>query len=259
MVYAMLSIADRHLVRWLAPEEVHTLVLAVSFGSAVFMLKGLIGLVWDPRMVDWIATRDPAAYEPKLQHGATLFGGTLLSLAGLAAVWSDWVVDLLYPGAYTGASALIPVLALAGALSTLSLVGVATALVANVPRFHLPIYTLGLGVNVAVGLVAIPRVGALGAALGTLAAEGFIICAWVFIGRIVLRNLRIRWRLPALMAAVTALAVAFYRPGMLLPDLVLVERFLASAAVVAFMGTLVWWGRPAAGWRSAFAENEDAA
>ena len=255
MVYALLSIADRHLVRWLAPNEVHTLVLAVSFGSAVFMLKGLIGLVWDPRMVDWIATRDPARYEPKLQHGAALFGGTLLSLAGLAAVWSDWVVDLLYPGTYGSAAALIPVLAMAGALSAFSLVGVATALVANLPRFHLPVYALGLLVNVVIGVVAIPRLGALGAALGTLGAEAFIICAWVFIGRILLRNLKIRWRLPLLMTAVVALAVAFYRPGMVLPGLVLLERLLASAALLAVMGALLWWGGPAEGWRAAFAEN----
>lgn len=248
-VYAMCSAIDRLLLGWLARDQLHILTLAISLGAVIPMLKRWFGLVWDPHMVDWISTRDPAVYLPRLRFAAVALSLIFFPLAALTAVWSD-VVVLLYPASYAPTAPLVPFLALTGAVSVLSLVAVATVVIANSPRFHLPLYTVAVAVNAAVGLWLIPRIGALGAVLGTLAAETFIILAWIAIGALILKNLRLNWLMPAVFAGLSGAFIALYRPGSILPEAVLLERVLVTAGVAAISWLLALAFRPRGGWKS---------
>jgi len=250
-VYAMCSVVDRLLVGWLARDQAHIITLAIQLGAAITMLRGWFGMVWDPHMVEWLSTRDPKVYLPKLNLALVVVSLVFFSLAALTALWSDWVVGLLYPASYMPTAALVPVLALAGALSVLSLIGVATAMVANSPRYHLPIYACAMVINGTVGIWTIPKLGALGAVLGTLAAEAFIILAWITLGSCILRNLRLKWFIPAAFVIPAAALICLYSPGAILYHNVFLERLLLTVAVAAVALVLARAFRPADGWRKA--------
>ena len=93
-----------------------------------------------------------------------------------------------------------------GAISSLSLILVASPLIARRTVFHLPVYSLGLIVNSIVGFALIPRIGVSGAVWGTLLGETVILLGWMGTGRWILRNLRLEM-LFSMSLLVVALAV----------------------------------------------------
>jgi len=117
---------------------------------------------------------------------------------------------------------------LAGTLATLTLVANLTELISGRTRYRLPIYAAGLAVNIAVCLAFIPRYGAYAAALGALAGEITILTLWIGLGRWLLGNLRLDWKLSGLAIGVSLLMCAVYRPGVLLPGPVLLEQLLVT-------------------------------
>ena len=254
LVYSASAVADRLLVGWFSgPEEVAILALSISLGSSVLMMKNWLALVWDPQLVEWISTKDSQIYRPKLQAGFLGLSAIFFSLTCLSAVWSDWIIHLLYPSFYARTIRLVPILIFAGSCSVLSLVAVATTMIANSPKYHLPIYAGGLLINLVVGVSTIPKVGALGAVLGTAASEVFILFAWGLLGRVVLKNLFLDWSVPSVLGAFSIIFVAFYQPGMLLQSQAMLERLGVTTLLLASASYLLWSYRPSNGWRRAFA------
>lgn len=249
IVYSISIVADRILVGWFGgPQEVAILALALSLGAFVLMLKGWFALVWEPHLVGWLATGKPQAYLPRLQTVLTGLTVIFCFLATLSGVWSDWVITIVYPASYLRAAALIPWLLLAGTCSVLSLVAVTTVMIANSPRFHLPIYTCALLINVGIGVLTIPRLGALGAAFGNLSSELFIVSAWTFVGRFILKNLKLSFNLSILLGAGSALFLLLYHPGMFLPRQPSLERVLLTFIIMLIGAAIIWKYRLIRGW-----------
>lgn len=241
MVYSLTVIADRLIVgEWGGPSQAAVYVLAASICSAPLMLKTWFGRVWSPHLVEWIATKDESIYMPRLQTAFDLMALVMFSLAIFGTIWADPVIDLIYPPHYLAAAAIVPWLLLGGAVSTLSLVQVATVLLANTPKFHLPIYALGLSVNVAACLILIPELGPRGAGMATALSELTIFAFWLFLGYVWLANLRLRLSTTIVAAALAVTACICYEAGLIPPDGTILGRLYLTLGFGAIITLLVW-------------------
>ena len=250
MIYAMSAVADRLLVGWFAtPGEVAILTLGISLSSIVLMLKKWFALVWDPHLVEWVANKDTKIYLPKLQAVAIALSSIFFPLSCLSDIWGDWFINIMYPTSYESTARLVPFITLVGSVSILSLVAVTTVMIANSPKYHLPIYSTALLINCLTGILLIPNLGALGAVLGTLAAEVFILIAWIGLGRIILNNLNINWHFPAILAIMTGVFISFYHPGIIWSSHEMIERFLLTTILIVASLACLWWYRPHQGWK----------
>jgi O-antigen/teichoic acid export membrane protein len=239
MVYATSTVIGRLLVGiYQGTSGVALLALSLSIGSIILMTKNWFALVWDPYLVEWISTKMPDIYTPKLQKA--LFGLSLFffPMACLSILWSDLVISIIYPPYYTEVASLVPYLILTGAISILSLVAVATAMIANNPRFHLPIYSLALLVNFLISFMLIPRIGVIGAIFGNLFSEVFILLSWIILGRIILKNLCINWIPPLVFSLISIIFISLYRPGLFLENNIMIERLIITAIVIFIILTI---------------------
>jgi len=237
-IYAGTTVLDRLLVTSISgPEETALLALALRLGMVASMLKSWFALVWDPQMIEWVAIISRDALLARLQEAVGWICRGACLLVCLVALWSQPVVDLLYPSAYAPVAALLPWIGVGVGASTLSLVGVVTTTLARTPRLHLPVYLAGFLLTLALGLWLVPQWGARGAVAAAAGGEAGILAAWIAIGRWRLRNLPLQWW-PALgLLAVGAGIAGFYRPGLMFPSQPLVEQMVATALVLALLGS----------------------
>jgi O-antigen/teichoic acid export membrane protein len=234
LIYALFAVIDRLILGWyVSNAEVAVFVLAASVAGVALILKAAFSRTWDPHTVTWIGTRDERVYLPRLQAAADLIAPLVAIATVLALVWGDTIFELIFPAAYAGSGRVMPVLVLSGTLATLSLVANLTELISGRARYRLPVYSIGLAVNIAICIGFIPRYGAYGAALGALAGEITILALWIGLGRWLLGNLRVDWRFSGLAISLSLLMCAAYRPGILLPGPILFEQMLATALCAA--------------------------
>lgn len=236
-LYAASTALDRLLVTWFAgPEETSVLALALRLGAVAVMLRTWFALVWDPQLMDWIATMPREQLVPRLNHAAGLIARVTVLIVTLAALWTGPVVTLLYPAAYAATIPLVPWIVFAAGVSALSLVAVATITIARQPRWCLPVYAVGLLANLAVGVWAVPRFGAAGAVAGVVSGEICVFVCWVLLGRQRLRNLPLAWTSRVALVATAAVFVAWYRPGFVVAEWPWAERIGLTAGIVAIVG-----------------------
>jgi uncharacterized membrane protein YbaN (DUF454 family) len=92
-------------------------------------------------------------------------------------------------------------------------------------------------------------VGTLGAVLGTLASEIFILIAWVVLGKMILKNLNLHWGIPLILGGFSIFFVTFYKPGILWAGNILLERTVFTAIFMVTAFYVFWYRRPKAGWK----------
>ncbi len=199
VAYALLVVTDRLLIgHFLGTEAVAVHAIAIAIGSLGLMMVAWFGLAFDPHLSGWIASGDQANYLPKMQMLASSLSVFFVLLSCLAAIWSAPVIRFLYPEGYAPAAPLIPLIVYAAALTALSRLGVATAVIAQTPKYHTLIYSCALVLNIVFGWWLIPVLGVMGAVVSTLVAEATILTSWIYLGRARLKNLPIRWKAPVL-------------------------------------------------------------
>jgi O-antigen/teichoic acid export membrane protein len=236
LVYSLCSVTDRLLLGWYSSTaEVAVFSLAGSVAGVALVLKLAFSRTWDPHMVDWLATREEKTYLPRLQAAADIIAPLLPVLTLLALAWGDTLFRVIFPAAYAGAGQVMPVLVLAGTLSTLALIAIATETISGKARYRLPLYAAGLIVNAAVCIAFIPRFGAVAAAYGNLAGEVTILFLWAALGKWVIGNLKLKWTWSCISLAIAVGLCASYKPGTLIPW-TLGEQLLVSFLCV----TIVW-------------------
>lgn len=237
-IYSLFSVTDRLLLGWFAtPADVAVFALAASVAGAALVIKLGFARAWDPLMVEWIATRDETAYMPRLQATLELVGLFVPILTLLALAWAEPVFALLFPPAYAGSATVMPVLVLAGTLSTLALVTIATEVISGRTRYRLPVYVIGLLANALFCVVFIPRFGAVAAAYGALVGELVIVLLWAVVGHWIVGNLKLNWLRPGIALGVAGALCAGYRPGVLLSP-PLLEALIVTTASLA-LGWLI--------------------
>lgn len=232
MVYSITSVVDRLLVGWfLGPQGNAILALTAAVGGTALLLKLWFARAWDPKMIEWLRSQDPRIYLPRLQIGIKILLLGMLPLPLLTTLWIQPLIHLLYPAQYAPIAPLIPALISSGVISTFSLVAVATVLIANTAKWHLPIYGIALVLNASIGIIVIPTHGVFGAVIGTLVGESFILLAWIFVGTRVYGNLYLRWWPSLILLGVVALISCSYSPGMIVPESPTAERLSLTLGI----------------------------
>jgi hypothetical protein len=120
-------------------------------------------------------------------------------------------------------------------------------MIANTPRFHVPIYLVAFLINAVTGIFLIPRIGLWGAVIGALVAEVWILTAWIALARFILENLKLAWGPVLTVITLAAMISGLYRPSVLFPDAVMIERVVVTGVLAA-----IW----TIGWRSIRREPE---
>ena len=193
-VYSITTVVDRLLVgHYLGPASIALLSLTSAIAGLALMLKVWFARIWDPYMVEWLNSKEPSYYIPKLRVGMLTLILAMSPLAIFTTLWIEPIIRLLYPSNYHVISTYIPMLVLSGIVSTFSLIAVATVLVANSAKWHLPIYGLALLTNTLIGVITIPKYGIIGALIGTLAGEWLILISWILVGKFFYKNLPLTW------------------------------------------------------------------
>lgn len=195
VAYALVVVSDRILIGYfLGTDDVAVHAIAMAIGSLGVMFVGWFGLAFDPHLSCWIASGNQANYLLKIQLLAPSLTVFFVVLSNLAAIWSAPLIGFVYPDGYAAAAPLVPLIIYAAALTALSRLGVATALIAQTPKFHSVLYGAALVLNVGVGLCLIPMLGVIGAVISTVVAEAAILVCWIYLGKFKLKNLPIKWR-----------------------------------------------------------------
>jgi O-antigen/teichoic acid export membrane protein len=187
--------------------------------------------MWDPNLVEWLSSKKPEVYLPKMQVALTGLSVIFFTLACLSAIWVDLPIALLYPSEYGPVAHLLPVVVLTGACSTLSLIGIATIILHPSPKYYFAVYICALAITVLLGLTTVPYLGALGAMLGTLGAELFILGSWIFRGKYLIKNLNLNWRPVFVMGIISGIFSLLYRPGIIMAHQVFLERILITLLI----------------------------
>lgn len=249
-IYSLVTLTDRVLVGALAgTEEVAVLSLGVGIGSLILMLKRSFLLAFDPALTEWLAREEPQVYLARLNGVIVVVGLLFVPASMLLTLWIAPLISWLYPPQYEPMSGLVPVVALSATVSVFSLIAVASAYLRQARLAHLPLYSAGLITNVAVGLALIPSMGALGAALGTAAAESVILLGWVAMGRLVYKNLPLRWG-PAFLALALLSALVLCVVTESFPLEGLRPRVISSLLVLSGTVLAAHVHRPLGEWKS---------
>jgi O-antigen/teichoic acid export membrane protein len=237
VIYAVADVADRIMVGWFAgPAEVAIVALALSIRGVVLVFSKWFGIVWEPTVVEWLATKNPEFYLPRLQVMLNALSVAFFGMACLVAIWIVWLIRAIYPSSYLPTAQLIPFLAISAGCATLSRVAVTTITLAGAPGRYFRNNAFALTLEIAVGILTIPVIGALGAALCTLVQEMALLLGWRYIGKVRLKNLPLDWRfaLCVMIGAVTFVGAhtMFYAPGPSLLEPILLTVPIAALAAV---------------------------
>lgn len=233
LIYSCSVYVDRIIVGYFSdPAKVAVIGLSVSLASGVLMLKSWFSLVWDPLLIEWLATKRADYYLPKLQRVIPFVSATFFCLAILAKLWATFFIDFIYPAHFHEVAEIIPILILAGGVSVLTLIAIATVVIDNTSRFRIQVNLLALTLNIIVAIWLIPRVGIKGAALGTLTGELVVLISWIFVGKFYLKNLNLDWLTSGSVAVAVLIFVLFYENSFF--------GYESAPSVIITIGMIIW-------------------
>ncbi|MEM4326268.1 MAG: oligosaccharide flippase family protein [Candidatus Pacearchaeota archaeon] len=243
-IYSLFVVADRFLISvFHGSKEMAIFNLAANIGGLVLLAKALFGRIFEPYLVQWIANESPKIYLPKLQKTLDLLALFMSFYFLIFLLWSKHIVGLIFPRDYIGSAYIIPLIALSGAISSLSLVLVASTLIAKKKQFHMVVYSIGLIINSALGIVLIPKIGASGAVWGTILGEFAILISWLVIDRKFLRVLNLKMNFVVFVSLITIFFSFFWIfliDGYLIIKLRFFPEFMYSLILSIIL--LIIWG-----------------
>lgn len=149
-----------------SPAEVGQYAAAVRISEIWYFVPAAIVSTLFPGLV-LLRDSDPALFQLKLQQLYALLAFLGYAVALPVSLLSPWLVNLLFGAAYTPAGPLLAVLIWAGLFANITVVRNAHFIALEWGKPLLWCTTLGAIGNIALNLLLIPRLGAMGAALAT--------------------------------------------------------------------------------------------
>lgn len=245
--YAMITVSDRYLLAWLSDTaEIGVYSLALSISGLLLMLKGWFNLAWGPYIIEFIQKNPREIYEKTINqimfYVTVLFTGVALILG----LWIHEAITFIYPKSFAKASLIVPPLLMSGALSGLSLIANVSVIIAQIKTYHPIVYGGALLFNVMVCLVLIPILGGMGAALGILAAEIFILVSWVIVTNHLTDKMKLGILRPAIVIAIFSFILVTHLTLVLPWQARLIITFIIISYVMIQPETLkvLAWSKP---------------
>jgi O-antigen/teichoic acid export membrane protein len=134
----------------------------------------ILAAVLTPRL-SYLFTHDRAAHRSLLTRSLLASSGLAIVLGGAAALAAQPIVTLLFGSRYVAAAPPLQILAIGALFVFATWILHAAAISTNLDRRLLVTTAIGLGANVALNIVLIPRYGISGAAWATVLAEGLTV------------------------------------------------------------------------------------
>lgn len=183
---------DRWLLAALSSiEEVGIYSVAYRFASIVMMVSFAFGQAWAPLALKARAD-DPLRYRALYADVLLVLSCVMLILAGSIAMFSRELISWLMPAQYARAAAPLAILCLAVVLqSTTQVTGIGISLERKTLLFA-RLAWITAGINLALNLLLIPELGALGAALAVAVSYLFLTGSYLYCSQ-ALHPLPIRW------------------------------------------------------------------
>lgn len=166
------GLADRYVLAATRGTDSAGLYAAVyGLGSQGFLALGLVGItVFRPPFFDAVEGGDPRRTRRVLGAWlAAMTAGAVLGVCGLA-LWSGPIARIGLGPEFRGAAPLLPWIGAAYALQTLQTAFEVVLYARHKTRVLLPVQLAGAATALALYAILIPRYGALGAAIATLAS-----------------------------------------------------------------------------------------
>jgi O-antigen/teichoic acid export membrane protein len=219
------------------PSEAAVYAIAAVFAAPALVVGSSLGLAIDPMVASWAANNEFSRRRAHLR-GLTILAALIFgTLAVLLLFWAPLLTSLFFPEAYRSAGLVSPWLVLAGGLSVLGRVAVATTVAANNVRLPTVAAVLGLLAASLTAYTAIPAYGALGAAWTGCAFAVSTLIFWTLIDRYKLRKLNIHWGPSQIILSIAAFSV-FVSQFIIRRDVTsIIDLFWLSGAVMT--GSLV--------------------
>jgi polysaccharide transporter, PST family len=143
---------------------------AVRISEALYFLPVAVATTVSPALMQ-AARVSAREYERRYLEVASLLVWIALLTAGLFATFSGQIIQALYGPAYAPAATVLAIHAWAGVLASLGVCGQIWLTNAGYLKYSMYQTLAGAAVNVVLNLVLIPRLGVVGAALATCAAQ----------------------------------------------------------------------------------------
>ncbi|MFQ5565069.1 MAG: oligosaccharide flippase family protein [Paracoccaceae bacterium] len=172
----LFAYTDQILLRWFrGPAEVGEYVLGIRFTEAWISLVAAFALAMTPAIIrDHDATRGRAGDARMLRFSMEIaVAGSVLYLL-LCLALAPWALRALVGDKLEGARAVAQIYCLVAPLAAMRLVSGKWFIAQNLNRALARRAAMGLVINVAVGLVLIPWLGGIGAAISTVIAYIFV-------------------------------------------------------------------------------------
>jgi PST family polysaccharide transporter len=149
---------------------------AVRFSDIWLFIPGALAISALPALMR-ARSASPAQYRSRLAQYCDVSALIAYALALPTALLAPWLIDLAYGSAFSNASSVLRVHVWILVFAALGVVRGQYCVNEGLTRFHLVATLVGAALNVGLNLWLIPRQGALGAAIATLAAQA--VAAWI--------------------------------------------------------------------------------
>lgn len=143
---------------------------ALRISEVWYMIPLIITTSLFPSIIN-IKKENPALYRLRLQKLLDLMTVLSITIAVIITLLADWLVSLLYGGAYEGAATVLKIHVWTCVFVFMGVAGGRWYLAENLQNFILPRTLVGGGVNILLNLVFIPKYGPAGAAVTTLFSQ----------------------------------------------------------------------------------------
>ncbi|MGQ0607233.1 MAG: oligosaccharide flippase family protein [Chloroflexota bacterium] len=172
----LLNVSDRWLLGLLLGLAVADALAAIGIYSLGYQLGYAIGLAAISFNAAWLPFLYRVGHGPRgraiLRESTTLVAAGFAALAAVLAIMSPDLIDLIAPAEWSAAADVTAVVAFASAVNATGLMFASGMYLDRATRV-MPLLTLvAAGLNVAMNVVLIPRIGIMGAAWSTLVAYG---------------------------------------------------------------------------------------
>jgi O-antigen/teichoic acid export membrane protein len=176
LVALYLQIEKLVVMEWLGKKTAGIYYAAARLGDIWGIIPAILSSTFYPRLVEWRA-RDPQGYAQRMQLMFDSLTASGLLVAVGAAVFGPLAIRLVYGQKFAGAEQILLFLALAAPFSFSGTARAQYMLLERVTIHHTPAAITGIIVNFAIAWFMIPKLGAVGAALGSLG--GFFVSAYL--------------------------------------------------------------------------------
>lgn len=170
------------LLKYSTLESIGLFGVSEKLSGVIILIISIFVLAWTPLSLEAI-TLEASERDRFFKRILKLYSFSLFGIAGAGVLILPFVVDVLFPKSYSASLPIVPWLITAFIFKGASSITGIGVLITKKTFFNSIITVFGATINLIAGIWAIPRLGLLGAAVGTFLAYFFVMLCQSFISK----------------------------------------------------------------------------